>query len=171
MCSGLLSFRSTREKSSRTHERNSNAMVQGGKGMPRRKDADEVFCGSCGNAIKQEAELCPECGTRNEQSTAGRRPPSGRARDDPFEDLAQSTGDDDLVAQLAPTLRGSVACFSSSVGLAHSPGVATLFAPSWAGVSSSPRGPSYCRSCATVSSRNYGTKGCRCRAEPSPPSS
>ncbi|WP_227377898.1 zinc ribbon domain-containing protein [Haladaptatus halobius] len=70
--------------------------------MPRRKDADEVFCGSCGNAIKQEAELCPECGTRNEQSTAGRRPPSGRARDDPFEDLAQSTGDDDLVAQLAP---------------------------------------------------------------------
>ena len=25
---------------------------------------DEVFCTSCGEVIKEEAEICPECGTR-----------------------------------------------------------------------------------------------------------
>lgn len=33
--------------------------------MPRKKGADEIFCRSCGVAIKKEATLCPECGTRN----------------------------------------------------------------------------------------------------------
>lgn len=32
--------------------------------MTRKKESDEVFCRSCGEAIKKEAELCPECGVR-----------------------------------------------------------------------------------------------------------
>jgi len=40
----------------------------------REKAADEVFCRSCGVAIKQVAELCPHCGVRN----AAYRP-SGRS--------------------------------------------------------------------------------------------
>jgi predicted RNA-binding Zn-ribbon protein involved in translation (DUF1610 family) len=40
--------------------------------MGRQKGADEVFCTSCGAAIKKEAEICPECGVRNENAT-GRR--------------------------------------------------------------------------------------------------
>ncbi len=28
------------------------------------KNADEVFCRSCGAIIKQEAEICPKCGVR-----------------------------------------------------------------------------------------------------------
>lgn len=30
----------------------------------RQKGADEVFCRSCGEAIKKEAEICPHCGVR-----------------------------------------------------------------------------------------------------------
>lgn len=37
--------------------------------MGRQKGADEVFCTSCGAAIKKEAEICPECGVRNENAT------------------------------------------------------------------------------------------------------
>lgn len=33
------------------------------------KGADEIFCRSCGEAIKEEAEICPHCGVRNEQAT------------------------------------------------------------------------------------------------------
>lgn len=29
---------------------------------------DEVFCTSCGEVIKEEAEICPECGTRQKES-------------------------------------------------------------------------------------------------------
>lgn len=35
---------------------------------PSRAD-DEVFCQSCGEPIKQKAEICPECGVRNEISS------------------------------------------------------------------------------------------------------
>lgn len=31
----------------------------------RPKGADEIFCTSCGEPIKREAELCPNCGVRN----------------------------------------------------------------------------------------------------------
>jgi TM2 domain-containing membrane protein YozV/type II secretory pathway pseudopilin PulG len=31
---------------------------------PRTKGADEKFCGSCGEAIKIQAEICPKCGVR-----------------------------------------------------------------------------------------------------------
>ncbi|GAA0233986.1 zinc ribbon domain-containing protein [Halobaculum roseum] len=34
--------------------------------MTKRKAADEVFCRSCGEAIKQASELCPNCGVRND---------------------------------------------------------------------------------------------------------
>jgi predicted RNA-binding Zn-ribbon protein involved in translation (DUF1610 family) len=38
--------------------------------MPREKQADEIFCRSCGEAIKKEAEICPNCGVRNKQATS-----------------------------------------------------------------------------------------------------
>jgi hypothetical protein len=34
------------------------------------KQADELFCRSCGEVIKREAELCPHCGVRNEKASA-----------------------------------------------------------------------------------------------------
>lgn len=30
---------------------------------------DEAFCTSCGTVIKKEAEICPECGTRQQESS------------------------------------------------------------------------------------------------------
>lgn len=35
----------------------------------RTKGPDEVFCRSCGEPIKKEAEICPECGVRNEKAS------------------------------------------------------------------------------------------------------
>lgn len=32
------------------------------------KAYDEKFCGSCGEVIKQAAEICPKCGVRQTQS-------------------------------------------------------------------------------------------------------
>jgi len=31
--------------------------------------SDEMYCSSCGEVIKQEAELCPECGTRQKKES------------------------------------------------------------------------------------------------------
>jgi len=36
----------------------------------REPDSDEMYCTSCGEIIKQEAELCPECGTRQAEEEA-----------------------------------------------------------------------------------------------------
>jgi TM2 domain-containing membrane protein YozV len=33
----------------------------------REKAADEMFCSSCGEIIKKEAEICPKCGVRHKQ--------------------------------------------------------------------------------------------------------
>lgn len=41
--------------------------------MARSKSADEVFCQSCGSAIKKKTETCPECGVRNVEY----EPPAG----------------------------------------------------------------------------------------------
>lgn len=38
--------------------------------MTRKKAHDEQFCRSCGNIIKKKAEICPECGVRNERTTS-----------------------------------------------------------------------------------------------------
>lgn len=35
----------------------------------REKGPDEIFCRSCGEAIKKEAEICPECGVRNKKAS------------------------------------------------------------------------------------------------------
>lgn len=40
-------------------------------GNGRTKGPDEVFCRSCGDPIKRRAELCPHCGVRNRENTAG----------------------------------------------------------------------------------------------------
>lgn len=34
----------------------------------RKKEIDEMFCSSCGEAIKKEAEICPKCGVRQKGS-------------------------------------------------------------------------------------------------------
>lgn len=36
--------------------------------MAREKAADEIFCRSCGVPIKMEAEICPNCGVRNQEA-------------------------------------------------------------------------------------------------------
>jgi len=41
--------------------------------MARKKSADEVFCESCGEIIKKQAEICPNCGVRNGRSTSPSR--------------------------------------------------------------------------------------------------
>ncbi|WP_096390439.1 zinc ribbon domain-containing protein [Halopenitus persicus] len=51
--------------------------------------ADEVYCTSCGEAIKREAELCPNCGVRNEVAGGGR---SGSAGGRTGRSAAGSTG-------------------------------------------------------------------------------
>lgn len=43
----------------------------------RQKGADEIFCASCGEAIKRAAEICPNCGVRNEESSKSRISGSG----------------------------------------------------------------------------------------------
>lgn len=35
------------------------------------KAADEQYCSSCGETIKKEAEVCPECGVRQQGSSGG----------------------------------------------------------------------------------------------------
>ncbi|MFC7070002.1 SHOCT domain-containing protein [Halobaculum lipolyticum] len=47
--------------------------------MAREKAHDEVFCSSCGAAIKIRAEVCPECGVRNDQHSSNGRGRRGRS--------------------------------------------------------------------------------------------
>lgn len=39
--------------------------------MAESKAADEKFCSSCGETIKKEAEICPECGVSQDSSSSG----------------------------------------------------------------------------------------------------
>lgn len=41
--------------------------------MSQTKASDEIFCRSCGEPIKKKAEICPECGVRNEAGTQASR--------------------------------------------------------------------------------------------------
>ena len=50
--------------------------LQGGESQT--KGPDEKFCGSCGEIIKQEAEICPNCGVRVKGSSA-----TGSGENDP----------------------------------------------------------------------------------------
>lgn len=38
------------------------------------KGDDEVYCSSCGELIKAEAEICPECGVRQQPATDVKNP-------------------------------------------------------------------------------------------------
>lgn len=38
--------------------------------MSREKGSDEMFCSSCGEIIKKEAEICPSCGVKNKKSSS-----------------------------------------------------------------------------------------------------
>lgn len=46
------------------------------------KQADEKFCGDCGNAIKARAEICPKCGVRqlNAPNAFGNTAPNGKSK-------------------------------------------------------------------------------------------
>lgn len=48
----------------------------------RQKAVDEMFCRNCGDRIKKAAEICPDCGVKNEKPTA---PPPGRSSRSPAE--------------------------------------------------------------------------------------
>lgn len=37
--------------------------------MTSQKSAGEIYCRSCGDTIKERAEICPHCGVRNEESS------------------------------------------------------------------------------------------------------
>lgn len=45
--------------------------------MARQKAADEIFCRSCGDRIKEQAEICPHCGVRNDESAGANRTGTG----------------------------------------------------------------------------------------------
>lgn len=45
----------------------------------RKKGADEIFCRSCGEAIKQKAEICPHCGVRNNNTNSNIQKSTTRA--------------------------------------------------------------------------------------------
>jgi hypothetical protein len=47
--------------------------------MGRKKGADEVFCRSCGGAIKKKAEICPECGVRNHKQESSQTSSSSQS--------------------------------------------------------------------------------------------
>lgn len=47
--------------------------------MSREKAPDEIFCRSCGEPIKREAEICPHCGVRNEAKQSVATDTSGRS--------------------------------------------------------------------------------------------
>lgn len=38
--------------------------------MAEKPGADEMYCRSCGEIIKEEAEICPHCGVRNSSSSS-----------------------------------------------------------------------------------------------------
>lgn len=40
---------------------------------PEQPDPDEEFCTSCGQIVKKEAEICPECGVRHKQSSSSEK--------------------------------------------------------------------------------------------------
>ena len=42
-------------------------ITDGGTATP---GADEQYCSSCGEVIKKEAEMCPECGVRQKQPSS-----------------------------------------------------------------------------------------------------
>lgn len=74
--------------------------------MARRKADDEVFCTSCGEAIKQEAEVCPHCGVKNKNH---QRTPSTT------ESVTRS--DDDIVPKLLSVLPWAVGSLLILAGL------------------------------------------------------
>jgi hypothetical protein len=48
------------------------------------KGPDEIFCRSCGEPIKKEAEICPDCGVRNQdRTTKNQTPTPSSAQHDP----------------------------------------------------------------------------------------
>ncbi|WP_280535403.1 zinc ribbon domain-containing protein [Halopenitus sp. POP-27] len=63
------------------------------RGSPDRSvRADEVYCTSCGEPIKREAELCPNCGVRNDAAGGGRRGSGGAAGGRPAGGATASAG-------------------------------------------------------------------------------
>lgn len=93
----------------------------------RTKGPDEVFCESCGEAIKKDAEICPNCGVRN-GSVGGSGGSHGSGQYD------TTVSDSWWVGVLAFTAVWVVVFAASSTGsnLGDAAGLATLAA--WVGL-------------------------------------
>ena len=51
--------------------------------MPKEKEKvghNEMFCSSCGNIIKREAEICPKCGVRQKHKNDDFDKPAGKRK-------------------------------------------------------------------------------------------
>jgi uncharacterized membrane protein len=68
----------------------------------RTREADEVFCRHCGDAIKMQAEVCPYCGVRNEQYNRSIGQTSSST--DGFDRSADTTGGTGFDANVAAAL-------------------------------------------------------------------
>ncbi|MFC3957516.1 TM2 domain-containing protein [Halovivax cerinus] len=66
---------SEEEVSSDTPETGSDGSDDGSTGSSPTKGPDEVFCSSCGNVIKEDAEICPDCGVRQKRATTVEKNP------------------------------------------------------------------------------------------------
>ena len=49
--------------------------------MSDKKSYDEIYCRSCGTPIKRKAEICPECGVKNQFEESSRNPNSSSGAD------------------------------------------------------------------------------------------
>lgn len=58
---------------------------------PRELGADEVFCTSCGGVIKEEAEVCPDCGVRQQKQNEGSSTPLPDGRVYELQKVAQKS--------------------------------------------------------------------------------
>lgn len=74
-------------------------MKEGKTGMSNEASVDEMYCRTCGEIIKREAEICPHCGVRNEggpQQLSSQVESSGKAEGvshDPSEYETTVSGD------------------------------------------------------------------------------
>ncbi len=48
--------------------------------IKKKKEHDEMFCSSCGETIKKEAEICPKCGVRQKYKSDDINKPAGKRK-------------------------------------------------------------------------------------------
>ncbi len=111
--------------------------------MTRQKESDEVFCRSCGEPIKKQAEVCPACGVKNrqkqkssepgQQSTTSSSPPTTRStQHDPSQ--YQTTVSEDWYYIVAASVIGWVIFFMLPSAVVGPTLVGLIGLASWVGV-------------------------------------